>query len=160
MEDTTLGLGAWNYQITNSLRAILYTRTNNGIITCDAVNKKVEMAIMLVEEFENLKQGTLIKQLSKHAMVCKKEAEALQAVPKWKFWAKDDERLKLLWTSYSVYENAMAIILDTLPTDMQELLQSPSVPATGEPSSGSSSTPSEPQMKIERGQHSAGDIPS
>ncbi len=135
MENTLIGLTAWNFAITTQLKSMLYVTTNNGVIPTQKVNQKVNLAMEMLEEFEQLKQGTIIAQLVKHARVCKLEAESIRW---WMFWKRD--RLRLLWTSYSVYQNAMAIILDTLPTDTQALMQQQPPPATDE----SSSAPSEP----------------
>lgn len=127
---TQLGLAVWNYKITTLLKACLYIQTNNGIVPCAKVNQKINQAIELLEDFEQQKQATIIHQLSKHAQVCKKEAEELTAQPWYKFWLvyRRAERLKILWCSYSVYQNAMAIVLDTLPSDIQIIIKEQPAP--------------------------------
>lgn len=144
-ENTIIGLSAWNYQVTTQLRAMLYVRTNNGLVPTDKVNEKIDLAMMMLEEFENTKQGTIIHQLAKHAKVCKLEAEVIQALPWWHKMFKI-KRLEVCWLSYNVYQNAMAVILDCLPTDMQGLLQEQSPPATVEPAA---SIPFDPAAQIE-----------
>lgn len=143
MENEMMALKAWNFSITNQMKALLYVRTNNGIIPTNEVNARVNKAMEILEGFEELKQGIILAQLSKHALLCKKEAESISA---WQFWKRD--RLKLLWISYSVYQNSMAIILDTLPTDIEVLMQERQSQSSTEQTSPAPSSPETPHLKV------------
>lgn len=143
-ENNLIGIAAWNFKLLEVMKNSLWIKqTNNGMFPIFTYQRRFADAMEFLENFEVLKQKTLLQQLAKHAMVCELEAEELRLIPRWKIWKtwNREERLTTLWVSASVYRNAMAIIIDCLPTDLQGILPEVAPTPQTETSAPSASSP-------------------
>lgn len=132
-DETNIGLAAWNFQLLETMKRQLKVSQNNAnTVPIPFVRRQVANALDFLENYESLKQRTIVNQLAKHANICKAEADELEALPFWKVWKTWGRwrRIKLLWISYNVYSNAMAIVLTTLPSDISAIV--PDLPAESE----------------------------
>ncbi len=128
MNEELIGIAAWNSKLLSVMRNTLWVKmTNTGMVPVTLYQKRLTEALDFLEEFEGIKHRTMMAQLAKHANICKREMDDLQAIPWWKIHKtrRRKSRIQLLWISYSVYANAMSIISSTLPEDFTAEQQQP-----------------------------------